>query len=205
MMIRSLGFRSLGLCLSLAIGGVATLAMTGAVAQAQGPVMATETDLLVATERAQVVAVDAASRTVTLRFADGKTISTKLSEAVRNFAQIKPGDEVVATLEQAVTYALLKPGTKQPGVVVTGAAGRAKPGAKPAAEAARQVTLTMLIVGVNVANNTLDVVPQGGGSIETVTVRNKERQAYLKQIQPGQLLSVTITDSVAVSVRGAGG
>ena len=205
MMIRSLGFRSLGLCLSLAIGGVATLAMTSAVAQAQGPVMATETDLLVATERAQVVAVDAATRPVTLRFADCKTISTKLSEAVRNFAQIKPGDEVVATLEQAVTYALLKPGTKQPSVVVTGAAGRAKPGAKPAAEAMRQVTLTMLIVGVNVANNTLDVVPQGGGSIETVTVRNKERQAYLKQIQPGQLLSVTITDSVAVSVRGAGG
>ncbi len=210
-MIQSPGFRSLGLCLSLAIGGVG---LTGAPAQAQGPmaqapaaqnpVIAAETDLFVATEQARVVSVDAATRMVTLRFADGKTMSIKLGADVRNFAQIKAGDEVVAVLEHAVTYAVLKAGTKQPSVVVAGDVARTKKGAKPGAEATRQVALTMLIVGVNAANNTLDVVPQGGGSIQTLTVRNKERQAYLKQIQPGQLLSVVITDSVAVVVRPAG-
>ncbi len=208
-MTRSLGLRSLGFCLSLAVAGVATLALTGAPALAQGPaaqnpVMAAETDLFVATEQARVVSVDAATRMVTLRFAGGKTMSIKLGADVRNFAQIKAGDEVVAVLEHAVTYAVLKAGTKQPSVVVAGDVARTKKGAKPGAEATRQVALTMLIVGVNAANNTLDVVPQGGGSIQTLTVRNKERQAYLKQIQPGQLLSVVITDSVAVVVRPAG-
>ncbi len=208
-MPHSIGFRSLGICLSLAIGGVAAVALTGASAQAQapaaqGPIMAAETDLFVATEQARVVSVDAATRMVTLRFANGKTTSIKLGPDVRNFAQIKAGDEVIAVLEHAVTYAVLKAGTKQPSVVVAGEVGRTKKGAKPGAEATRQVALTMLIVGVNATANTLDVVPQEGGSIQTLTVRNKERQAYLKQIQPGQLLSVVITDSVAVTVRPAG-
>jgi hypothetical protein len=208
-MTRPIATRSLGICLALAIGGVATVALTGAPAQAQGPapqgpVLAAETDLFVATEQAGVVGVDAATRMVTLRLANGKTMSVKLGPEVRNFDQIKAGDQVVAVLEHAVTYAVLKAGTKQPGVVVAGNVERTKKGAKPGAEATRQVALTMLIVGVNATANTLDVVPQGGGPIQTLTVRNKERQAYLKQIQPGQLLSVVITDSIAVVVRPAG-
>jgi len=56
----------------------------------------------------KVTAVDPAKRTVTLVKPDGITHSYELGKSVRNFDQIKVGDEVKATLLEAVAVAVSK-------------------------------------------------------------------------------------------------
>ena len=60
------------------------------------------------TKTAKVTAVDPAKRTVTLVNPDGITNTYELGKKVRNFDQIKVGDEVKATLLEAVAVAVSK-------------------------------------------------------------------------------------------------
>src|SRR5205814_1964326 len=63
------------------------------------------------TKTAKVTAVDPAKRTVTLVNPDGITNTYELGKNVRNFDQIKVGDEVKATLLEAVAVAVSKSNT----------------------------------------------------------------------------------------------
>ncbi len=150
---------------------------------------------------ATVTAIDPATRMVTLKLADGTSVAVKAGDEVKNFAQIKVGDTVTATYAQSVRFELRKPGSKMPSFMAADAAGAAKPGAKPAGGVMRATALTATIVSVDTAANTVDVVPQGGGAIHTFHVREPSRQAMLKDVKPGQLLTMIYTEAFALSVQ----
>ena len=59
--------------------------------------------------------------------------------------------------------------------------------------------LTAMVTSVDVANNTVNVVDQNGGMVRTLKVNNPERQAYLKNLKPGDLITATLTRAVAVA------
>jgi hypothetical protein len=99
-------------------------------------------DLETESETAQVVAVDAATRTVTLKAATGETVDVVAGDAVRNFAQIKLGDNVVAVIERSLTYIVSPRGPKLPPAARLDQAGRTAPGAKPGAAVARSTAIT---------------------------------------------------------------
>ncbi len=192
--------RSTKLYLALAAGAALVPFATPAPAFAQMAVPSVAGDYETITENATVTAIDPATRTITMRGEDGKSFSVKVGEEVRNFPQIKVGDVVSATYAQSVKFELSKVGAQRPGVVVASGVGRAMPGEKPAGAAMRETSFTALIVSVNPAANTLDVVPQSGGAIHTLHVREPSRQALLKDVKPGQLLTVTFTEAIALSV-----
>jgi hypothetical protein len=178
--------------------------LLGAPASAQPAAPVASTDYETESETAQVVAVDAAKRLVTLKASSGETLDIVAGENVRNFAQIKVGDVVVATVERALTFVVTPRGTKLPPAAQLDQAARAKPGAKPGAAVARSTAVTATIVSVDVAAKTVDVVDQRGGALHKLTVRNPERQAYLPKIKPGDLLTVIYTTAVALSVEPGG-
>jgi Cu/Ag efflux protein CusF len=164
---------------------------------------ASSTDSEVITSTSVVTAIDPATRTVTIKFSNGKTMDVKAGDNVRNFAQIKVGDRIVATLELALTYTVFPIGTKLPAAMVVDRVGRAKPGAEPGAVVSRSASLSGLIVGVDAVAHTVSVVEQGGGPVHILQVKNPERQAYLPKVHPGQILAITYTEALALQVEPA--
>ncbi len=181
--------------LSRSPGGTAQAETTAA------PISSTDSE--VATASAVITAIDAATRTVTIKTDDGGTMDIKASDNVRNFSEMKVGDKVVATLELALTYTVFPAGTKLPAAMVTNSAERAKPGAKPGGQVSRSASLTGTIVGVDTNANTVSVVGRNGGPVHVLQVKNPERQAYLPKIHPGQILAITYTEALALQVQPA--
>jgi hypothetical protein len=172
-----------------------------ALAQTSEPVSSTDTERVTAT--AQVVAVDPATRVVALKTEDGDVIDVTVGPEVRNFAQIKPGDGIVVTLQRSLTYTVSPKGTKLPSLQVVDRAGRAKPGEKPAGVVSRSTSLTGIIVGVDPSAHTISLVGQSGGPVHVFEVHNPERQAYLPKIAVGSLLTVTYAATVALDITPA--
>ncbi len=91
---------------------------------------------------AQVVAIDKATRTLTLKGPKGDRVDLVAGEDVRNFDQIKLGDFVVARYAQALTLELKKTRVAAGDVVVREEAAKAKPASvRPSPAGARSPPL----------------------------------------------------------------
>src|SRR5437016_6893884 len=122
-------------------------AQTGAAMVGKGPGVAgaAQTVKVAAT----ITAIDAATRAVTLKGPQGKEITITAGPEVKNFAQMKVGDQVNAEYVEALTLELKKGSTAPVGRTDQAAAGAAKPGERPAGLVGRQVTITAEVVGVD--------------------------------------------------------
>lgn len=104
----------------------------------------------------EVVAIDPATRKVTLKGADGRTATVTAGPEVKNFAQIKVGDRIRVQYSQTLALALKKgPGVRETDVRKDGAA--AAPGEKPAGVAAREVHFVADITKLDATAGTLTV------------------------------------------------
>ena len=92
--------------------------------------------------RATVTAVDPVTRTVSLKEANGDELDVAVTEEVRNFDQIKPGDELVVTYTEALAWQVKPAGQGAPGMSENVEATRAQPGEKPSGTVGRAVTMT---------------------------------------------------------------
>lgn len=151
--------------------------------------------------RATVKSVDMSTRTVTLTGAQGETIALKAGDQVQNLAQVKPGNTVIARYQAAVAYVLAPPGTKLPEDSLTVAAGRATPGQMPAGAVGGKLVVTGLVVGLNPAAHTIQLVDPAGGAIRTIDVRTEEGQRNLKIVKVGDTITAVISEAVAVAVE----
>ncbi len=188
---------ALVLALVLAVAG----APMAARAQIIVPSLAGDYETL--TEKAAITAINPATRMVTLKGPDGAEIAMKAGPEVHNFSQIKVGDTVNAVYAQSVHFKLHAAGTKAPDMSVASAAGAAKPGAKPGAGAVQQTVVTLSIAAVDMDAKTVDLVPENGGPVQTLHVREAPRQAMLKHVKPGDLLTIVYTEAFALSVQPA--
>src|SRR4029450_12916135 len=100
----------------------------------------------VVTASAVVEAIDQKSRTVTLKRDDGERIRFRVSDEVKNLAQVKKGDHVTVSFYESVALELRKPGEAPPGLAVAEEAERAKPGELPAGALAEGTTVTPNVV-----------------------------------------------------------
>ena len=158
-------------------------------AQASGMFGAGDTDTV--SVRATVKAVDMKTRTVTLV---GPQEKTKAGDQVKNLAQVKPGDTVVARFYDAVAYVVAPAGTKLPENAMAMAEARAAPGELPAGGVGAKIIVTGLVVGVNPVAHTISLVnpPPAGGEIRTLTVKNPQYQQMLPQIKMGDTITTVI-------------
>ena len=147
--------------------------------------------------QANVVKVDKKGRVVTLKNAEGKVFDVKVGDEVKNFDQIKKGDEVVASYYESLAITLKKPGEATPGVEARETLDRAEPGRKPSGIAASETKITATVVGVDKKKGTVTLKgPQG--KVVTVAARDKRR---LEPVKVGDLIEATLTEAVAISVE----
>jgi hypothetical protein len=175
---------------------VAAALTSSLAACASEPVAGTLSEAIV-TSSASVESLDLATRHVTLRNADGKSITMIVPPDVRNLEQVKTGDQVVVTYRESVAYEVKKPGDATAGVTYVGAAGRAKEGDKPGAGAAAATTVTVTIEAIDKTVPTV-TLRRPDGEVFTVKVRDR---AKLDRVSVGDLVEITYTEALAVSVQ----
>jgi len=148
---------------------------------------------------AQVVSIDKATRTVTLKGPQGNVVDVVAGDEVRNFAQIKVGDFVVARYAQALTLELRKTKAAPGDVTVREDAARAKPGERPAVAGARQVTAIATVTAVDPKKSTI-TLKGPRGNVVTLDVQNPDQ---FKVVKKGDQVEVTYTEALALSVEPA--
>jgi hypothetical protein len=149
------------------------------------------------TATARVKAVDQQTRHVTLERADGSEVTVYADDTVRNLPQVHVGDEVTASFYESLAYEVKKPGTAAPGATVVEDAARAKLGEKPAGVGARVTTIVATIVGLDKGAGTVTL--QGPtGRATTIKARDPRN---LERVAVGDLVEITYTEAVAVSVE----
>ena len=144
--------------------------------------------------RATVTAIDPATRTVTLKNEAGETFPVKAGSAVQNFDKIKVGDIVKATYTESIAFQVVPEG---------GAAGGASASANRipgGAEVGQTVTTSFKVSSVDPATNTLWVTLEDG-STKKIQVQDPKAQERLKTLKPGNVVSVTYTESMALQLE----
>jgi hypothetical protein len=166
----------------------------GVVVSEPGKAVAVSTAQITAT----VVAIDKATRTLTLKGAKGKSVDIVAGDEVRNFDQIKVGDQVVAKYLEALSLELMK--TRKSGAPTeTVGATRAKPGERPAGAVGREVTALVDVVAVDPKKSIISIKGPRGNVFD-LKVRNPDQ---FKVVKKGDQIEVTYTEALAVSVEPA--
>jgi uncharacterized protein YjdB len=143
---------------------------------------------------ADVTALNAAKRTVTLTTADGKKTTVKCGPEVINFDQIRVGDKlkVLATEEVAIYMATGAPPADGGAALVALAPKGAKPGGIVASTV--QATATVTAIDLEKRKATLQFAD---GTTHTVAVRP---DVDLTQRKVGEQVVIRTTDAFAISV-----
>src|SRR6267378_2425312 len=131
---------------------------------------------------AQVVAIDKATRTVTLKGPRGNIV-----------------DVVVVRALQSLTLALQKTKSGGAAISATETAVQAKPGQRPAAAAAREVTAIAKVTAVDRKASTISLRGPRGNTV-TLDVQNPD---HFKVVKVGDEVQVVYTEAVAISVEPA--
>ena len=186
---------------SIGFAVLATLAMpaaaqTGTAVVAKGPGVAgvAQTVKLTAT----ITALDAATRALTLKGPEGKEVTLTAGPEVKNFAQMKVGDQVNVEFVEALTLELKKGSTAPVARAEQAGASAAKPGERPAGAVGRQVTITAEVMNVD-------------PKTQVVTLRGPQRTVELKVADPeqfkrvakGDRVEATYTEALAIAVEPA--
>ena len=186
---------TLALVAALGVASAAS-AQTGTVMAGTAPGKAGVVETIKVT--ATITAIDKATRDVTLKGPQGNEITVTAGPEVKNFDNLKVGDQVNLNYIEALTLELKKGG----GMIVqrtekAGAAG-AKPGEKPAGAVGRQVTVVADVVAVDPAKQTVTLK----GPKRTVDLRIPDPEQF-KRVAKGDQVEATYTQAVALAVEPA--
>lgn len=149
---------------------------------------------------ATITAIDAATRTVSLKNKQGKVTDIHVGDEVRNFDQLRVGDVVTAEYKEALSVNL----SKQTGMrssTERAIEDRSAPGAKPGGVVGREVTVTADVVAVNTKTG---MVTLKGPKGRTVDLHVEDPQ-QLKGIRKGDQVQAVYTEALAVAVTPKGG
>jgi hypothetical protein len=146
-----------------------------------------------ATVIATVVAIDPATRTVTLKDKNGKIEKLEAGNEVHNFDQLKVGDVVTTEYQEARSLSLKKtngPRSRKERQILQPAAS----GTKPGGTITREVTVVGDVVTVDAKRSHITIRgPQGKVDV----VVDPEQ---LKHIRVGDQVEIVHTEAVAISV-----
>jgi plasmid maintenance system killer protein len=144
----------------------------------------------------EVINIDAATRTVTLKNQDGESTIVAGPE-VKNFAEIKVGDRFDVVYELAIAVELVK--VKNPGVTgeqVTTTTATAPQGDKPGVITTNTITATANVEAIDATKNIVSLKgPQG--NIFKVKVQNPD---LMKDIAVNDQVKVVYTEAIAAVV-----
>jgi len=151
---------------------------------------------------ASVTAVDSAKRLISLKDQDdGSEFTVEAGDDVRNFSQIKVGDEVNVQYYQALAADVTKAEASDSNdAVLLGA--RAAEGDRPAGGLATLYTAIVTIDSVDAAKGTVSFTGPEGKKRET-TVQRQAGRDFISQLKPGDRVQLTYGESLAIAVAPA--
>lgn len=142
-----------------------------------------------------VDSIDKATRSVVLKNAKGELIKIVAGDEVKNFDQIKVGDNVVASYTQGLVMTLKKGGGALRERIDSGETASAAKGEKPAGYEVKEVTFVADVTQVDMKNQTITL----RGAKKTVRLKIKDPE-QLKLIKKGDQIEGVYAEAVAVSV-----
>ena len=141
---------------------------------------------------AKVLAVDAASRKLTLQAEDGHTETISCPPEVKRFNEISAGDTVVVEVQEGVLFEYQPPGSAfvAPAAVVTG--GRTGPDQAPGAGVAGAIQSTVTVTSIDTKSRIVQFQDPDGNkyqvkagpklSIEKLTVGDRLVATYIATV-----------------------
>lgn len=148
---------------------------------------------------AKVVAIDKATRTVTLKDAKGRTFDVVAGEEVKRFNEVKLGDLVVVSYVQALTMQLMKTKAAGPTLTERDAAVRAPAGERPGGAVGREVTAVLDVLAVDPKKMTITVKGPRGNVVD-LQVQNPD---HFKVVKKGDQIEAVYREAVAISLEPA--
>ncbi|PKN62708.1 MAG: hypothetical protein CVU57_22895 [Deltaproteobacteria bacterium HGW-Deltaproteobacteria-15] len=146
---------------------------------------------------AEVVAIDHADRTLSLRGPEGNIASIKAGPEVRNFDQIEVGDKVKAVYRRSLALSLGKKG-EEPEEFAGAVGGRSAEGEMPAGMAAEVVEVSAKVKAIDKKDRTVTLELPDGRDVSTEV--DKSVKAFDK-LKVGDMVHARYTQAVAVSLE----
>ena len=147
------------------------------------------------TETATVEAIDAPTRTVTLKKADGTYVTVVAGPDITRFAEIKVGDKVNARYYENVVVRLKKPGEPDADTKVKGTTGSEQ--AMPGGTKAKQRTITATIAAIDTTAPSITFTGPNGWKY-TSKVQDTEA---LAKVKVGDKVDIVWTEAMLVSLE----
>jgi Cu/Ag efflux protein CusF len=148
---------------------------------------------------ATIVGIAPATRTVSLKRADGQIVDIQVGEEVRNFDRIKVGNAVNIEYTRALSLNLKKGGAGSPKQSESAHVTRAPAGGQPGATVGQQVSITADVVAVDTKDQVVTLRGPQGHLVE-LKVRDPNQ---LKRVKKGDQVEAVYTEAVAVAVEPA--
>ena len=149
---------------------------------------------------AAVVAVDRATRAVTLERPDGKRHTLVCGPEVRNFDRIEVGKSVKAMWRMTLAVRVLRPDEPDTLPSVQAAAARAAVGAEPSAGVAAGVAMTVKVESVDAEKHVV-VFTDPDGQRRTVRAQRDEGKRFVETLKPGDRVEIVHREGIALSVE----
>src|SRR5262245_7401893 len=151
------------------------------------------------TATAEVVAVDKATRGLTLRREDGAMLSIRCPAEVRNYDQIAAGNQLRVRYKQ--TLGVAKSNAAEPAdAKLAVAAARAPKGAMPAAAAGAGIHVIVKIESIDLENNVV-TFSLASGELVAHRIATPEGRAFVRGLKLGDKVELRYSESVALSVE----
>ena len=146
---------------------------------------------------AEVVAIDKKDRTIALLGPKGNVVALEVGDEVRNFDQIKVGDQVKVEYYEALSVYLGKPGSQpeaDAGLIVA----RSAKGEKPGAAAIGTVDVAATVEAIDRTKRTV-TLKMPHGNLATTKV-DKSVKAF-DTLKVGDSIHARYTEAIAISVE----
>ncbi len=148
---------------------------------------------------AKVIAIDHATRDVTLEFETGETMMLNVSEQAQNLDQVTVGSTVVAEFMETVSIELVDGADLEAGAASVAETIRAAKGEKPGMGAIQETVEVAMVREINLEENTY-VLEMPSGEMEEFVARNTEN---LRSAKVGDAVVMTLVEAMAISVEPA--
>jgi hypothetical protein len=175
-------------------------------AAAQNPVLRNvvpESEAL--TIHAKITAIDPGTRAVTLAGAAGNRVTVTAGPNVR-LEMLKVGDAVNAKYYRSVAFMVTPPSTGSNAAPTSNDQinqALARPVEAPGGVGIRTTQVQGAVVGIDLADNTVDVVNPSGGGVYTLHVTDPARIPMLASLKVGDTITAVVSQVVAVSIEPA--
>ena len=203
-MKRSRLFLGAAMAASLAAAAAPALLPRPALAQANPTLENIVPEAAAVSFVAKIRSVDPATREIVMVGRSGTPVTVVAGPAVR-LGMLKAGDIVSVKYYRSVAFLISAPESSggAPPPPASMKAVLARPTEAPGGVGVRVTKVTGLVVGIDLAAHSVDLVAPGGGGVYTVEVTDPARAAHLSQLHVGDAVTAVVSEALAVTVTPA--